>query len=303
MAGADGTTNKNAISSMTGFARAENANDNLKCVIEIKSLNHRFQETSLRTPFRDYGVEKKLKEMISKKVTRGYVELSISLSSPNGSSKKLVADDAMIEQFLKGMEKIREKHSLGGEPDLSMLLTLKDAIRFEEEEQNPEERWSLIEAAVEEALGRLLEMRLTEGGSLGRDLLEKLDVIEQCTKQIMGIRDEQAENALGKTREKIEKILGNSAVDPQRLLMEAAIIAERADISEEITRLNSHIEQLRALMKTGGSVGRKAEFIIQEINREANTISSKSTAYDINRQVVEMKSNIEKLREQAANIE
>jgi uncharacterized protein (TIGR00255 family) len=303
MAGADDSKNRGAVSSMTAFARAETSNDKLKCVVEVRSLNHRFQETSLRTPFRDYGIEMKIKEMISGRLERGFVELSLSLSGPNGLRKRLVADEGLIDQFLQEMEKIKEKYSLAGEPDLSMLLSVKDAIRFEDEETDSDERWALIESAVATALDRLIEMRLTEGGSLKKDILEKLDSLEHCTKEIMRERDEQVESILEKTRERIEKLLSNCEADPQRLLTEAAILADRSDIAEEITRLESHLEQLRGLMLDGGTVGRKAEFILQEINREANTISSKSAVYSINRLVVEMKSNIEKLREQAANIE
>jgi len=303
MASVENTKPEGAIRSMTAFARAETSNEQLKCVVELRSLNHRFQETSLRIPFRDYGLEMKIKEMISEKLERGFVELALTLNGTNGQRKKMVADENLIDEFVQGMEKIKQKHSLSGEPDLSMLLSVKDAIRFEEEETDNDERSSLIEQAVKSALDQLVEMRLTEGGSLQKDVLERLDDIERCTDGIIMKRDEQADTQLGKLKEKIGKILADMEVDPQRLLTEAAILAERSDISEEITRLKSHMEQLRGLIDGGGSIGRKVEFILQEINREANTISSKSSLYGINRLVVEMKSNIEKLREQAANIE
>ena len=303
MAASENSKAKGAISSMTAFARAETSNDQLKCVVELRSLNHRFQETSLRIPFRDYGLENKIKEMISAKLQRGFVEMSLTLNGTNGQRKKMVADEALIDEFLQGMNKIKQKHSLSGEPDLSMLLSIKDAIRFEDEETSNDQRPVLIEEAVKIALEQLVEMRLTEGRSLQKDIRERLDNIEQCTDEIIKKRDAQAETILAKLQEKIEKILGNMEIDPQRLLAEAAILAERSDISEEITRLKSHLEQLHGLIDTGGSIGRKAEFILQEINREANTISSKSSLYGINKLVVEMKSNIEKLREQAANIE
>ena len=294
---------KGAICSMTAFARAETSNDQLKCVVELRSLNHRFQETSLRIPFRDYGLENRIKEMISAKLQRGFVDLTLSISGTNGQRKKMVADETLINEFLQGMDKIKKKHSLSGEPDLSMLLSVKDAIRFEDEEMDNDERTSLIEKAVKSALEQLVEMRLTEGASLRKDILDRAGSIEQCVDEIIIKRDEQADTLLAKLREKIEKVLADMEVEPQRLLTEAAILAERSDISEEITRLKSHLEQLGGLVGGGGSIGRKVEFILQEINREANTISSKSSLYGINRLVVEMKSNIEKLREQAANIE
>ena len=303
MAAAEKSKPEGAICSMTAFARAETSNDQLKCVVELRSLNHRFQETTLRIPFRDYGLENKIKEMISAKLQRGFVEMALTLSGANGQRKKMVADETLIDEFLQGMDKIKKKHSLSGETDLSMLLSLKDVIRFEEEETDSDQRSSLIEETVKIALQQLIEMRLTEGGSLRKDVLERVDNIERCTDEIIKKRDDQAETILGKLKEKIEKVLSDTEIEPQRLLAEAAIIAERSDISEEITRLKSHMDQLRDLIDAGGSVGRKVEFILQEINREANTISSKSSLYGINRLVVEMKSNIEKLREQAANIE
>lgn len=303
MAAVENSKPEGAICSMTAFARAETSNDRLKCVVELRSLNHRFQETSLRVPFRDYGLEMKIKEMISAKLQRGFVELTLTLNGSNGQRKKMVADENLIDEFVQGMEKIKQKHSLSGEPDLSMLLSVKDAIRFEDDDTDSEKRLSLIEEAVKSGLDQLVEMRLTEGRSLKKDIVEKLDVLERCTEEIIKKRDEQADMLLGKLKEKIGKVLADMEVDPQRLLTEAAILAERSDISEEITRLKSHLEQLRGLIEGGGSVGRKTEFILQEINREANTISSKSSLYGINRLVVEMKSSIEKLREQAANIE
>lgn len=303
MAAPENSKPKGAICSMTAFARAETSNDHLKCVVELRSLNHRFQETSLRIPFRDYALENKIKEMISAKLQRGFVEMSLTLTGSNGQKKKMVTDETLIDDFLLGMDKIKKKYSLSGETDLSMLLSIKDAIRFEDEEASDDERPALVEEAVKIALEHLIEMRLLEGGSLRKDIVERVDNIEQCTDEIIKKRDEQAETILAKLKEKISKILADMEVDPQRLLTEAAILAERSDISEEIIRLKSHLEQLRGLIDGGGSIGRKVEFILQEINRESNTISSKSSLYGINRLVVEMKSNIEKLREQAANIE
>jgi len=290
------------IRSMTGFARTETVLNGRKYIIEIRSVNHRFQETNLRLPFRDFETEINIRELIAGKVARGFVEMSLTANGMVPTKKRLVADEDLVQQFVEIVKKIKEKHHLAGEADLATLLSQKDVLRFEEEEPDTKNLRDALGEAVEEAMDRLVEMRTVEGEILRRDIMERIDSLEKFAEEVIAVKQSQSENVFQKTRQKIEKLLG-SPIDPQRVLTEAAMLAERSDISEEVIRFKHHLEQVRSLMNAGGPVGRKVEFILQELNREANTISSKSTLYDINRLVVDMKSDIEKIREQAANIE
>lgn len=289
--------------SMTGFARAEAVNGNRKCVTEIRTLNHRFMDVNIRMPARDYSIDKRIKELVAKKITRGYVELSITISDTENSKRKLEPDEDMIRQYIAAADKIKESYPVSGDIDISTILALKDIFKYVENDTDAAERWELIGKALETALNSLLEMRGAEGEALKKDLLEKLGDIEKSLKAIMEVRKKQGKEAVNKIKTKIEEMLGDFEADPQRVLTEAALLAERSDIEEESIRLGCHIDQLRKLVNKGGPVGRKIEFILQEMNREANTIGSKSNIYDISSHVVEIKSVVEKIREQAANIE
>ncbi len=291
------------IRSMTGFARAEAARETKKCTVEIRSVNHRFLEYSIRMPSKDYELERRIKDAFAGKVARGYVEVAVTFSNGDDTKKKLTLDEEMVRQFLAAAETLKGKYGVAGQPDLSTILALKDIFKYEEEAADLEARWRLIEEALAKAIAQLVAMRGAEGTALKNDLLEKLAAIETSAARIMQLREGQEKETAARIAGRMAELLQGYEADPQRVLMEAALLAERSDISEETTRLGSHIEQMRKLLAGGGQVGRKVEFMLQELNREANTMSSKSTLFDISREVVEIKSNIEKIREQAANIE
>lgn len=291
------------IRSMTGFARAEAAEGTKKCTVEIRTVNHRFLEFNVRMPAKDFELEKRIKESFAGKVTRGYVEATMTMGNGADVKKKLVLDEDMALQFLAAAKILKEKHGVAGEPDMAAILSLKDIFKCEEDAADLEGRWRLISGALTKAVDALVAMRTAEGAALEKDLLEKLALIESSAARVMELRKAQEGDILAKLKAKIEEIAKGAEADPQRILIEAAILAERSDISEEAIRLASHIVQMRQLVEAGGPVGRKVEFMLQELNREANTMSAKSSIIDISREVVEIKSNIEKIREQAANIE
>ncbi len=291
------------LTSMTGYARAENINGDNRCVVEIRSVNHRFLEMNIRMPARDAVAERKIREIVSKKISRGHLEISINRNNGNGAKRKLVADEDLVRQFLQAAEKIKSEHSVQGEADLATILSIKDILKYEEDEVNMEERWGMMEKTLKDAVGQLLEMRAAEGRALQKDVLEKVGLVEESTKKILSAREGQEKEIFNKLKAKIEELMGDGEASPERILTEAGICAERSDISEEVIRIQSHLAQIRDFVAAGSPVGRKLEFILQEVNREANTIGSKSTLYDISREVVEIKSQLEKIREQAANIE
>lgn len=291
------------IRSMTGFARAEAAEGAKKCTVELRTVNHRFLEFNIRMPSKDFELEKRIKDSFGGKVTRGYVEATITMGNGSDVKKKLVLDEDMALQFLAASKILKDKHGVPGQPDLATILSLKDIFKCEEEAADVDGRWRLIENALAKAIAALVAMREAEGAALKKDVLDKLALIETSAQRVIAFRKAQEGDILAKLKAKIEEIAQGTEADPQRILIEAAIVAERSDISEEAIRLGSHIVQMRQLITAGGPVGRKVEFMLQELNREANTMSAKSTIIDISREVVEIKSNIEKIREQAANIE
>jgi uncharacterized protein (TIGR00255 family) len=290
------------IKSMTGFARAEETNGSKKCVVEARTVNHRFLELNLRMPAKDLELERRVRKVLEGKISRGYAEITITVSDNDTVKKKLTLDEELVKQFLSASEILKKKYSVVGEPDMASILALRDIFKFEEDASNLEERWELIKPALESALDSLVAMRAAEGSALKKDVVARLDSIEGSAARITETRKRQEGDILEKYRKKIEEVAGTE-MDPQRGMIEAAVLAERSDISEEIVRMECHMKQMRELLEPGGLAGRKMEFITQEINREANTIGSKSVLYDISREVVEIKSNLEKIREQTANIE
>ncbi|MEE8484810.1 MAG: YicC/YloC family endoribonuclease [Nitrospinota bacterium] len=291
------------LKSMTGYARAESINGDSRCVVEIRSVNHRFLEMNIRMPARDAVAERKIREIVSKKISRGHLEISINRNNGNGAKRKLVADEDLVRQFLQAAEKIKSEHSVKGEADLATILSIKDILKYEEDDVDIEERWDMMEKTLKDAVAQLLEMRASEGRALQKDVLEKVGLVEQSTKRILSAREGQEKEIVNKMKAKIEELMGEGEASPERILTEAGISAERSDISEEVIRIQSHLAQIRDFVAAGSPVGRKLEFILQEVNREANTIGSKSALYEISREVVEIKSQLEKIREQAANIE
>lgn len=291
------------IRSMTGFARAEAAEGTKKCTVEIRTVNHRFLEFNIRMPAKDFELEKRIKDSFAGKVTRGYVDAAVTMGNGADVKKKLVLDEEMALQFLAAAKILKDKHGVAGQPDLAAILSLKDIFKCEEETADVDGRWRLIGSALAKAINALVAMREAEGAALQKDLLDRLALIETSAARVMSLRKSQEGDILARLKGKIEELVQGAEADPQRILIEAAIVAERSDISEEAIRLTSHIAQMRELIQAGGPVGRKVEFMLQELNREANTMSAKSSVIDISREVVEIKSNIEKIREQAANIE
>lgn len=291
------------IRSMTGFSRAEAAEGTKKCTVEIRTVNHRFLEFNIRMPAKDFELEKRIKDSFAGKITRGYVDATVTMGNGADVKKKLVLDEEMALQFLSAAKILKDKHGVAGQPDMAAILSLKDIFKCEEETADVDGRWRLIEGALAKAIDALVSMREAEGAALQKDLLDRLTLIESSAAHVMELRKSQEGDIIAKLKGKIEELVQGTDADPQRILIEAAIVAERSDISEEAIRLTCHIAQMRELLAAGGPVGRKVEFMLQELNREANTMSAKSSIIDISREVVEIKSNIEKIREQAANIE
>lgn len=289
---------------MTGFGRSEKQSGSYSFRAEIRSVNNRFIDINARLPKFLIQLELKLKKLIKARCSRGSFDLTIGLESANGSSVASEVKPNLVyaEQYLNAFKEIKKELGLGGEIEIASLLNLRDIIKTEAPEFDSSQEEIIFEV-VEEALVELIKMRETEGQSLESDILSHIDEIRRVTESIQSRWPIVIKESHDRLREKIKVLSEGVDLDATRLAQEVAILADRSDFSEEIVRLESHLQQFKALVQTGDPIGRKLEFITQEINREANTIGSKSTDYQVSQSVIEVKSQIEKIREQIQNIE
>ncbi|MGV7222532.1 MAG: YicC/YloC family endoribonuclease [Nitrospinales bacterium] len=292
------------LKSMTGYGRSEKHNGDYSFVAEIRSVNNRFIDVNVRIPKFLNRLEHEIKKLVKSKCSRGSFDLTLNLERTNGSSatQEIKANLPQAEQYLKAFNDIKNEFGLSGEVEISSLLSLRDIIKTESPEFDSSQE-EIILAVVEVSLDELIKMRELEGQNLKTDILNQIEGISQLAQSIQARSPLVIKEAHKKLREKIQAFNDGVDLDENRLAQEAAILADRSDFSEEIIRLESHLQQFKALAETDDPIGRKLEFITQEINREANTIGSKSTDLQVTQSVIEIKSRAEKIREQIQNIE
>ncbi|NMA79148.1 MAG: YicC family protein [Clostridiales bacterium] len=291
------------IRSMTGYGRYQEVIDGRDVLVEIRSVNHRFYEFSARVP-RAYGyLEGNLKSMLGGKITRGKVEVNVSIFNADGKEALIEANQSIAEGYINALRCVNKELGLEDDIALSHIMRLQDVFIVKNVVDDEEEIWECVRAVAENALERFLYMREVEGESLKADILSRLNVIGGIVTTINDRSPELCKDYQERLYAKITELLGATNVDEQRILTEVAIFAEKTAVDEEIVRLESHIEQFITILESGGAVGRKLDFLVQELNREINTIGSKAHDIDITRMVVEIKSEIEKIREQIQNIE
>jgi len=310
----------NMINSMTGFGHFEGESGGFHVIGEIRSVNHRFLECSAKIP-RIYGfLEEKIKSFIAQNMTRGKIEIYISLEplpDCNTAAVQVCVNENLAREYGKAFERIafltgaRGTSRINGEicPAVYDAFTASDIARMpdvltaEKPETDEKLVWETTKFALENCLKQFLEMRKREGEKLRDDILNRADIIKKHINKIEKRFPELKTEFREKLEARMRELLENVTFDEQRLLTETAIMADKTDVSEEIVRLNSHLEQLELFMNENAPTGRKLDFLVQEINREANTIGSKIQNLEIARVVVEIKSEIEKIREQVQNIE
>jgi uncharacterized protein (TIGR00255 family) len=292
------------LNSMTGFGRSEQHNGHFACKAEIRSVNNRFIEINTRLPKFLAALELPIKKLIKSRCARGSFDLFLSLETSDESSADTVVKPnlGMASQYFQAFKQIKDELGLSGDIPIDALLNLKDIIKTEPLTLDTSHE-SMIMETVEQAVSDLIEMRREEGKNLQADLAERLQGIRQLAASIQERQPAVLEEYRNRLREKIKTITEGIELDETRLAQETALMADRCDISEEITRLGSHLEQFNDLFQKDEPLGRKLEFITQEINRETNTIGSKSVDYQVSQQVIEIKSLLEKIREQIQNIE
>ena len=291
------------IKSMTGFGRGENISPNREITVEIRSVNHRYYEFSSRLPRSCGYLEEKLKPFIQEYVSRGKVEVSVQLKAINASDSELVVNQAVIDNYISTLRQIAKKLRLKDDLTASTLLRINDAFDTRKKPDDEEEILNEVLAAAKMAVEKYNEMRIREGENLKADILSRLENIEKNVACV----EENSEETLKAYRERlyarINDVLGDRQIDDQRVLTEVAIFSDKIAVDEETVRLKSHIAQMREMLNSEQPVGRKLDFLIQEFNREANTIGSKCQNVNTAQIVVDIKSDIEKIREQIQNIE
>lgn len=291
------------VRSMTGFGRAKLTIEGLDVTVEIKSVNHRYFEFTSRLPRGCNFLEEKLKSFCAQYITRGKVEASVMIDDCGEGNTEVEVNSAYAAALVSKLKKTAEELHIENDVKMSSLILLPDFLNVKKRTLPDETVTAAVLKTAEEAVGGFVEMRETEGARLKGDINGRTDFI---LKQVEFI-DERSPKTVAAYRERLEKkikeLLGDKTVDEQRLLTETAIFADKVAVAEETVRLKSHITQLNDLLNAGGAVGRKLDFIVQEMNRETNTIGSKAQDAEITRAVVDMKSEIEKIREQIQNIE
>ncbi|MBU3810664.1 MAG: YicC family protein [Candidatus Niameybacter stercoravium] len=291
------------IKSMTGYGRYEIEEKERKVNVEISTVNHRYCDLSIRMPKALTHLEDDIRKCIKQFIARGKVEVSIYMTSMSADDVEVVVNEPACTAYIEALRKIGTKLGLNDNIGMAEVMRLNDVITIQKKQADLEVIWPMIDQALRQALTQLVAMREKEGMILKKDLLEKADNMLRLVGELEHLSVEVVNAYKLKLEERISRLLDEVPVDETRLAMEVALFADRAAIDEELTRLKSHIEQLKMILEEEGSIGRKLDFLMQEMNREANTIASKAGDYTITSYAVELKSEIEKIREQIQNIE
>ena len=289
---------------MTGFSRYENQNEDLTCKVEIRSVNNRFIDINTRLPKTLAPLELPLKKIVKAKCARGSFDITIMIEK-NGDTEtnlEVTPNLPLATEYLNAFKKIQDGLSLKGAIDINTVLSQRDVVKTElkKVEDSCEE---IVMQTVDKALTHLIKMREEEGKNLEKDILNQINSIKTLGKSISTKQSMTVQQFQNKLNEKIQSLTSGLEIDPDRIAQESALLADRCDITEELVRLESHIEQFNLLVASHEPQGRKLEFLTQEINREVNTTGSKTIDLEVSKAVIEMKSCLEKIREQLANIE
>lgn len=289
--------------SMTGFGRCETTVNGRQITVEMKSVNHRYFEFSCRTT-RGYSfLEDKLKKYVSQKISRGKVDMYVSITESEDSQVDVTINKPLASGYVNAIHTLATEYNIPDDLSVSVLTRYSDIFQIHKEEQDEEQIFADVKVALDVALDSFLDMRKAEGQKLKEDVLSRVDTIMSIVAEIEKRSPLTVEEYRLKLTKRIADMLSNADIDEQRILTEAAIFADKVAVDEETVRLRSHFEQMKSFFESDVPIGRKLDFIVQEMNREANTIGSKVTDATLAHKVVDIKSEIEKIREQIQNIE
>jgi uncharacterized protein (TIGR00255 family) len=291
------------LKSMTGFGRAEGATTLGKVTVESRSVNHRYCDINIKLPKRLILFENRIKELVRSQVSRGRIDVSVRLDGVGEEKVQLSVDLDLAEQYYRVLRDLKEKLELKDDVTLALLAGAKDLITTKEETGDIEPYWLEVIPILKQAFQNMDDMKRLEGEALTKDLRQRLEHIAQQLQIIKQQFPSRLKSAFSRLQDRLRSLLDGMEADPTRFQQEVAFLVERTDITEEIVRGESHLTQFSTLLEGNEPAGRKMDFLLQEINREVNTVSAKANDAEISQNVVEIKSELEKIREQVQNIE
>ena len=292
-----------SVKSMTGYGRGEYIAEERKFTVEMKSVNHRYNDMTIKLPRTLAGLEDKIKKRIMQKVFRGKTDVYISFETFSAADMDVKLNEVLAAAYLEKLRRLQEKLGLTQGRELELVARFPDVITVEKAQQEEAVIWEALSPALEEALERFVSMREMEGENLKKDILLKGERIKALVAEVKERSPLVVVEYQEKLQNRLKDLMGGVEVDPQRIATEVAVFADKGCVDEEVTRLESHLVQLRDILEKGGQVGRKLDFLVQEMNRESNTIASKANDIQIVKATIELKSEIEKIREQIQNLE
>ena len=291
------------IKSMTGFGRSEIVKGNRKISVEIKSVNHRYLEAGIKMPKKLNVFESRMRDLLKKYATRGKIDIFINYEDDSESQVNLKFNQNIADEYMAIFNNMSEKYNLKNDMTVGGLARFPEVITMDEVQEDEEELWHFIEEAMKAALEQFVNTRILEGENLKKDLLGKLDHMEELVAFVEKRSPEIMKEYRSKLESKVKELLGDTTIDESRIATEVIIYADKICVDEETVRLRSHIEHARKCLNEDGGIGRKMDFIAQEMNREANTTLSKANDIEISNAAIDLKTEIEKVREQIQNIE
>lgn len=291
------------VKSMTGFGRHKEVIDGRDILCEVKSVNSRYLDANIKLPRLYSPLEDRVKKLASGYISRGKLDIYISVESITGEKTNLSINREYLDSYVKLLGKIKNEYNLVGEITLPMISLKNEVFIVRKVDEDLEAVWQAFEKVVKEAFAHFVMMRIAEGEKLQADILGNLAELERLAKLISDRAPDSVRTSNEKMKARVTELLGAIPVDEARLLTECAVFADKTDINEELARLGSHFSQFKAVFKEEVPVGRKLDFLVQELNREINTIGSKANDSDIAKYVIDAKCAIERIREQIQNIE
>lgn len=289
--------------SMTGYGRGVKANEFYSVAIDLKSINHRYLEFYFKIPKMYYFLEDRLRRDISSKIARGKLEVTVNIERFNPANTLVELDKTLLNSYITAIHGVKKALKLKGKLQLSTVISLPNIFKLNQPEENQDLLFAITGEALSEAIFALIKTREAEGASLYNDLQSRVNYLEKLRRDLLVYAPEVVENYKVKLSKRIQELAGGVDVDPNRLATEIAIFADKSDINEELVRTRSHLQQFIEALQLNEPVGRRLDFIIQELNREINTVGSKANDLRITQVVIEFKAELEKIREQVQNIE
>lgn len=289
--------------SMTGYGRAKIENDTREYIVEVKSVNHKYLDINIKLPKTLFCIEDKIRKVISNKISRGKIDVFVTYINYGIEGKTILINKDIAKMYIKEIEEIATENNIASGIRATEISKFPEVLNVIVDEEDEEKIWLELNKCLEKALDNFIEMRTTEGEKIKEDLKQRLDEIDENINEIFKNSTGLVEEYVVKLRKRIQEILNTDVVDETRLAQEIVIYSDKTSIEEEITRIKSHIIQFKELLNSEGVIGKKADFIIQEMNREINTIGSKSGKFEITQLVIKIKTQIEDIREQIQNIE